>query len=172
MRRRPVCTLPPVGLQPPMTSLLAFPATAETPLVERIPEVSTKLIEPTDYLFTYGTLLRGGPRSQVLQYEAFEGEAYITDAQLFDTGHGFPAIFVGREGMVWGEVYRIVHPSTWATLDRIENGLYERVARRVHLPGKAPMARHPLAQLYVGKPEIFRPETLKLIAGGRWNANA
>jgi gamma-glutamylcyclotransferase (GGCT)/AIG2-like uncharacterized protein YtfP len=152
--------------------LLSFPATAEYTAEPIVQQPSTKLIEPSDYIFVYGSLMRGQQRSQVLENEAFEGEAYITDAELFDTGYGFPVLFCGREGMVWGEVYKISHPAVWAAIDRLENGLYFRIARRVHLPGRAPMSRHPLAQLYVGDPKIFDVKHLKPIPNGRWRENA
>jgi gamma-glutamylcyclotransferase (GGCT)/AIG2-like uncharacterized protein YtfP len=149
---------------------LSQPATSETRHPDILPIPATKLIEPTDYLWTYGTLQRGESRNQVLDGEVFEGEGYLTEGQLFDTHYGLPALFVGPKfrGTVWGEVYRIVHPAIWATLDRIENGLYFRVARRVTIPSKPPSQRQPLCQLYVANPDVFVPEALTPIPNGRW----
>jgi gamma-glutamylcyclotransferase (GGCT)/AIG2-like uncharacterized protein YtfP len=152
--------------------LLSFPATAEAREPTWLPAPVAKPIEPADLFLTYGTLMRGQGRHSLLAREEFVGEAYVRPAQLFDTGCGFPALFLGGEGTVWGEVYRILHADTWLRLDQIEGGLYHRVARRVHMPGRVPTLRTPLAQFYVGNPAIWDPKALVRIKDGRWENHA
>jgi gamma-glutamylcyclotransferase (GGCT)/AIG2-like uncharacterized protein YtfP len=129
-------------------------------------------LESVSLLFTYGTLMRGQLRHAVLEREIFEGEGYIRGGELFDTGHGFPALMLDRSGLVWGEVYRVVHPGVWVALDRIEAGLYGREVRKIWIPEKPPSLREQPAQVYVADAKVFAPQTLTRIPGGRWNNRA
>lgn len=157
-----------VNFEMTLGQLLAFPATAEIKEPLQLPQVASKTVEPADHFFTYGSLMRGQVRNAILEREVFVGEAYLDHAKLYDTDCGFPALFLGGVGKVWGEVYKIIHPETWAYLDRVEGNLYHRVARRVTVPGRTPSLRNPLVQLYVGNPEIWDVEALKRIEDGRW----
>ena len=157
-----------------MNELVLFPslrpvslqATAEHSEVgDAFPRLAQQ--ESSDLLFTYGTLMRGQPRHFALGESVFEGEANLRGFLLYDTGYGFPAILEGK-GVVQGEVYKIVNPSIWRMLDRLENGLYYRENVLVHIPSKAPNGRHVLVQTYVGSAKVFRAEQLRLIKDGRW----
>lgn len=122
--------------------------------------------EPTDLLFTYGTLCRGQSRNYILETEVFKGEAYIAQAHLWDTGYGFPALTLSAEGdQVWGEVYQIIHRQLWADLDRIENGLYDRSIHKVIIPG----SRGVLAQVYIAGSALMAGK-LAPIPSGRWSS--
>lgn len=118
----------------------------------------------SDKLFVYGTLLRGESRNHVLASEEFLGEAYVTGADLWDTGWGFPALSLGGENQVWGEVYHIRHAETWRVIDAIEAGLYTRHAVNVTLPNLSPDHRETTADVYVWA----RGHLAYRILSGRW----
>jgi gamma-glutamylaminecyclotransferase len=79
-------------------------------------------------VFVYGTLKRGFPREDLMAGAVFEGSATTQRGYaLYDLG-AYPALVVGSEGAVIGEVYW-VDPEHLAELDRYEGcpDLYGRV---------------------------------------------
>jgi gamma-glutamylcyclotransferase (GGCT)/AIG2-like uncharacterized protein YtfP len=76
-------------------------------------------------LFTYGTLMRGfrlhrllAGRSELLGRGQVRG-------RLVDLG-SYPGAVPDAAGVVHGEVYRVVEPALWATLDSAEGPQYHR----------------------------------------------
>lgn len=87
-------------------------------------------------LFTYGTLMRGECRNEIMDYAEFMGTAYVY-GQLYNYQKGsFPVLFnANNKGVgdkIFGEVYRIpdeLIEEYITLLDRIEgtaNGLYQK----------------------------------------------
>ena len=80
----------------------------------------------TDLVFFYGTLmtpLNGGGRLRVDQHLAYAGRGTIAGA-LFDLGiypAAVPAPDAASDARVWGEVYRMTHPTiVLRALDELE----------------------------------------------------
>jgi gamma-glutamylcyclotransferase (GGCT)/AIG2-like uncharacterized protein YtfP len=79
----------------------------------------------SDLLFTYGTLMRGFRLHRLLQDDAaFVGPGRVA-ARLVDLG-SYPAAVPSADGVVHGEVYRLMRPDLWRTLDSAEGPQYHR----------------------------------------------
>jgi gamma-glutamylcyclotransferase (GGCT)/AIG2-like uncharacterized protein YtfP len=78
-----------------------------------------------DLLFVYGTLMRGFRLHHLLAERA----EYVGDGEvqglLFDLG-SYPAAVRGEGRGIRGEVYRLLHPDLWGTLDSAEGSQYHR----------------------------------------------
>lgn len=71
-------------------------------------------------LFVYGTLRGSQSRSGVLKGCEYIGEHTLKGYGLYDLG-SFPAIRKeNSDNLVHGEVYRVIDPEVWATVDAIE----------------------------------------------------
>lgn len=133
----------------------------------------------SNLFFTYGTLMRGQVRHEVLASAKFLGEAQIDNARLLDTGYGFPAIQVPTSTQktpsdparaVYGEVYEVSEDHLWRLLDTIEAGLYTRQEHCVHIPSRPVGQRNQVAQVYVWN-ELARPfAEMRVIESGRWRS--
>jgi gamma-glutamylaminecyclotransferase len=88
---------------------------------------------PEHLVFTYGTLLRGEVNHDLLVQARFVSEARTEPCyELFDLGP-FPAMSMGGETSVCGEVYA-VDDATLARLDRLEghSSFYQRTRIRLN----------------------------------------
>ena len=97
-----------------------------------------------ELVFFYGTLMAGFDRRRRAEIDdklSYIGRGSIT-AALFDLGI-YPAAVPAPEGVVWGEVYRVIEPDgVLDALDEIEGydpdhpdrSLYQRVKTDVMLP--------------------------------------
>jgi gamma-glutamylcyclotransferase (GGCT)/AIG2-like uncharacterized protein YtfP len=112
-----------------------------------------------DRVFVYGTLRAGESRNEILTVEPnrFAGPASVDGAELFSLG-SFPAMVLGRDGSVVGEVYE-VDARTLQLLDRIEGvpRLYQRT--EVELTGGGRAWAYTMAK---------RPGNAERIEGGDW----
>ena len=70
-----------------------------------------------NYVFTYGTLLKGERNHHLLNDDDFVSEGYIKNFKMFDLGT-YPGIEYG-EGIVMGELY-LVDDATLKMLDELE----------------------------------------------------
>lgn len=78
-----------------------------------------------DLLFVYGTLMRGFPLHRLLDGRArYAGQRRVA-ARLFDLGT-YPASVPDAGGSVRGELYQVMDPALWATLDSVEGAQYHR----------------------------------------------
>jgi gamma-glutamylaminecyclotransferase len=87
---------------------------------------------PEHLVFTYGTLLRGEVNHDLLAQARFVAEARTEPCfELFDLG-SFPAMSMGGETAVCGEVYA-ADDATLARLDRLEGhpSFYQRTQIRL-----------------------------------------
>jgi gamma-glutamylcyclotransferase (GGCT)/AIG2-like uncharacterized protein YtfP len=76
-------------------------------------------------LFTYGTLMRGFRLHRLLAGRAeLLGRGQVR-GRLVDLG-SYPGAVPDAAGVVHGEVYRVVEPALWATLDSAEGPQYHR----------------------------------------------
>ncbi|WNB91211.1 gamma-glutamylcyclotransferase [Bacillus sp. NEB1478] len=89
-------------------------------------------------VFVYGTLRKNEANSHYLhQAECIEENCKL-EGQLYDTGHGYPALFQEKgDNPVIGEVYKVTTEQL-KQLDRLEgyeegcqNNLYEKLTCRV-----------------------------------------
>lgn len=74
-----------------------------------------------EYLFLYGTLMRGLQAMDALpagEYLQFVCESQI-QGRLYDLG-SYPGLKEGA-GLVVGEVYKVLHPEVWEVLDPYED---------------------------------------------------
>ena len=86
----------------------------------------------TEFLFVYGTLMRGFGLHRLLAGRAeYQGESEVAGL-LFDLG-AYPAALPGEGGRIRGEVYRVAHPELWQALDSAEGSQYHRGEVRVRL---------------------------------------
>lgn len=77
--------------------------------------------EERKYVFVYGTLLREESNHARLKHAAMAAErASLSGASLIDTGRGYPAMLLGGDGAVAGEVYA-VDERTLRSLDELED---------------------------------------------------
>ena len=88
-----------------------------------------------NYVFTYGTLLRGERNHHYLSDEDFVCDAYIKGFKMFDLGR-YPGIEVG-DGIVLGELY-FVDDDTLKHLDYLEevDVLYLRKITKIYTNDK------------------------------------
>ena len=85
-----------------------------------------------DFLFVYGTLMRGFPLHHLLNDQCeFVGTGTV-DGRLLDLGH-YPGAIPEEPGTVHGEVYRVLAPGLLASLDREEGYLPDAPARSLYL---------------------------------------
>ncbi len=83
------------------------------------------MIAPTAALFVYGTLMQGFGLHHLLSGRArYVGRGRVR-ARLLDLG-AYPAAVPDADGAVSGEVYEVVEPALWATLDSAEGPQYHR----------------------------------------------
>lgn len=76
-------------------------------------------------LFTYGTLMRGFRLHRLLAGRTeLLGRGQVR-GRLVDLG-SYPGAVPDGAGVVHGEVYRVVEPALWATLDSAEGPQYHR----------------------------------------------
>ena len=92
-------------------------------------------------LFVYGTLMSDGPRAGLLG----RGRRRLGRVQgrLFAMPSGYPALVLGSEGTVEGEVVEGLDESRMRMIDLYEGvpeGLYERVDVDVEIDGKSTAA--------------------------------
>jgi gamma-glutamylcyclotransferase (GGCT)/AIG2-like uncharacterized protein YtfP len=123
-----------------------------------------------DHLFLYGTLMRGEPahaRFALSTRARFIGDAWIP-GRLLDLG-GYPGLVAG-DGVVEGELHRLLDPTLLAELDRYDEcgpdaGAHANYVReRVAVPGHgAP------AWVYRYRGAFDRS---RLLADTRWGASA
>jgi gamma-glutamylaminecyclotransferase len=74
---------------------------------------------PRVRLFVYGTLKRGFAREDLMNGATFDGAAMTQRGYaLYDLGE-YPALVLGTDGVVHGEVYRVT-PEHLEALDRYE----------------------------------------------------
>lgn len=91
-----------------------------------------------DFLFVYGTLLRGqtAPLSRALeQFGEFLGAATV-EGELYSMGRypGFAdSKTAGGAAVVRGELFRVTQIDLWRAFDAYEGPEYERVVRRATL---------------------------------------
>ncbi|MFQ5898557.1 MAG: gamma-glutamylcyclotransferase [Candidatus Methylomirabilia bacterium] len=96
----------------------------------------------SDFLFVYGTLMRGLPLHHLIAGRADFVEAGTAGGGLLDLD-GYPGAVQDHGGLIRGEVYRFSAPGLLAVLDREEGydpaaedrSLYLRRQTRVHLTG-------------------------------------
>lgn len=85
-----------------------------------------------DFLFVYGTLMRGFPLHHLLTDQCeFVGAGTVTGC-LLDLGR-YPGAVPGDAGFVHGEVYRLLAPRLLAALDREEGYRPDAPARSLYL---------------------------------------
>ena len=84
-----------------------------------------------NYVFTYGTLLRGERNHHLISDRDFISEGYVKGFKMFNLGR-YPGIEYG-EGTVLGEIY-LVDDKTLAELDYLEEegSLYLRKTTKVY----------------------------------------
>jgi gamma-glutamylcyclotransferase (GGCT)/AIG2-like uncharacterized protein YtfP len=86
------------------------------------------------YLFVYGTLMRGFPLHRLLEGPAaYAGNGEVTGL-LFDLGR-YPAALRDSCGTIHGELYRVGDPGLWRTLDSAEGSQYHRRQVGVRVAG-------------------------------------
>jgi gamma-glutamylcyclotransferase (GGCT)/AIG2-like uncharacterized protein YtfP len=128
-----------------------------------------------DYLFVYGTLMRGGPLHKYLKVPnhlvTFVDTGFVKNALLYDCGD-FPVLSLGvsEEQVVWGEIFSFVEgsPVLRGHLDFIENthaGLYRRLKTLAHLEHAEMQVA---AWVYVGAGQWWKQGT-QVIPSGRWS---
>lgn len=128
-----------------------------------------------DYIFVYGTLMRGMENFRLIAPFAASVEAAEADGALYHLPYGYPALAPGGAGTVRGEAVRARDmAAALAVLDELEDyrgpgdpaNLYERVVVAVRLTSGGEVA----AYVYVWA----RPEELAAIGvpvpGGCWRA--
>lgn len=127
-------------------------------------------------VFVYGTLLSGECNHQpyLADSERVGGPARLA-AQLWDTGHSYPAVVLDANGgdaarYVRGELYRVTR-ETLTRLDELEDyygpgaiNEYERIEAEVEVEGEAGDARH-RAWVYV---YVSPPPQGRRIDSGDW----
>ena len=127
-----------------------------------------------DYLFVYGTLMRGSIFHKYLkvpQHQAtFVDTAFVQNALLYDCG-AYPVLAIGgpEEARVWGEVYSFVEgsPLLRGRLDYVENvhgGMFRRLKTMAHLENAEMQVA---AWAYVGAGQWWKVGT-QVIPSGRW----
>jgi gamma-glutamylcyclotransferase (GGCT)/AIG2-like uncharacterized protein YtfP len=79
----------------------------------------------TELLFTYGTLMRGFRLHRLLAGRAEYLAGGQVRARLIDLG-SYPGAVADPDGILHGEVYRIVDPGLWVALDSAEGPQYHR----------------------------------------------
>ena len=92
----------------------------------------------TEYLFVYGTLLKG--ESQNSRLNGCILEEYLSiPGELYDTGYGFPAAYLNgdQESVIFGELYRLPRESAsfielLDSYEDIPNGIFERNTIKVN----------------------------------------
>lgn len=131
-------------------------------------------------VFVYGTLLSAECNHEpyLADSERVGGPARLA-AQLWDTGHSYPAVVLDANGRdaahyVWGELYRVT-PGTLARLDELEDyygpgaiNEYERIEAEIEVEGEgeAAGARHRAwVYVYLSPPLQGRP-----IDSGDWRS--
>lgn len=116
------------------------------------------------YLFTYGTLMSGQCRNEILLCFGAQclGEASISGIKLYDYNNSFPVALLDNEGGITGEIYAI-EDSMWEQLlpilDQIESRGYMYNLYRV------PFEKDKELHIYLGIEEFWKDCPLKEIAG-------
>ena len=91
-----------------------------------------------DFLFTYGTLMRGFPlHALVAERAEWVGEGRVA-GRLIDLGR-YPGAFPDDRGTIYGEVYRLRSAVDWTTLDSAEGPQYHRSRVTVRLTDGRPI---------------------------------
>ncbi len=127
-----------------------------------------------DYLFVYGTLMRGGQLHKTLSPPGspvkFIDTAFVKNAVLYDCGD-FPVLSIGAtdDKFVWGEVFSFVEgsPLLRGHLDYVENvhgGMYRRMKTMAYLET---LDMQVAAWVYVGSGQWWKTGT-QVIPTGRW----
>ena len=115
-------------------------------------------------LFTYGTLMRGFRLHRLLAGRTeLLGRGQVR-GRLVDLG-SYPGAVPDGAGVVHGEVYRVVEPALWATLDSAEGPQYHR--REVTVRSEDGRALAASMYWYVGPLDRGVP-----IPGGDYRAHA
>jgi len=86
----------------------------------------------TEFLFVYGTLMRGFTLHPLLEGRAEYRGAGTVQARLLDLG-SYPAAVRDPDAQVTGEVYRVSEPGFWTVLDSAEGPQYHREEVRVRM---------------------------------------
>ncbi len=113
-------------------------------------------------LFVYGTLQADGPAAALLR--GLPRERAVVLGRLYALPAGYPAMVVGGEAEVHGELIREVDPRTLAVIDAYEGvgeGLYRRETVRAWFG-----LRQGPAWAYVMDDPTARGG--RLLPGGRW----
>jgi gamma-glutamylcyclotransferase (GGCT)/AIG2-like uncharacterized protein YtfP len=92
-------------------------------------------------VFVYGTLRKGESNAHFLDNAKCVDENCTIEGQLYDTGYGYPALFMEKGAFpVKGELYKVTSEQL-KRLDRLEgyeagalNNLYERVVEKISTP--------------------------------------
>lgn len=134
-------------------------------------------------LFTYGTLMRGECRNEIMDYAEFQGTAYVY-GQLYNYQRGgFPVLFnannKGAGDKVFGEVYRIpdeLLEEYITLLDRIEgtaSGLYQKRGVTVTMEHDTDKTMHCFyyegAGVWINE-GTGKPHNSLIRITGRWNS--
>ena len=91
-----------------------------------------------DFLFVYGTLMRGFPLHHLLNDQCeFMGTGTV-NGRLMDLGH-YPGAVPEEPETVHGEVYRLPAPGLLASLDRKEGYRPDAPARSLYLRRLTPV---------------------------------
>lgn len=113
-------------------------------------------------LFVYGTLRSGEPQSSLLG-NLGRRPAWIKGV-LYALPAGYPAVVVGGDNRVQGELVDAPDERLLALLDRYEGvseGLYTRVSCEIHLGLRA-------ARGWVYVMDLARARTGRIVPDGRW----
>lgn len=126
-------------------------------------------------LFTYGTLMQGGPAHALFADCITSSRPARTRGRLYALDAGYPALVEGDDAWVYGLLVELREPAPWSRLDAYEDcdptdpkgSLYHRVQRPVETDDGwveawcyvMPADRPPLAP---GRGARFIPE-------GRWS---
>ncbi len=85
-------------------------------------------------LLVYGTLMRGFALHHLLEGRAsFVGDGALR-GRLYDLG-AYPGAVPGDDGLIHGEVYRVLEPALWSVLDSAEGAQYHRREASVTIKG-------------------------------------
>jgi gamma-glutamylcyclotransferase (GGCT)/AIG2-like uncharacterized protein YtfP len=115
-------------------------------------------------LFVYGTLRTGESQAPLLG--TLERRPAWVRGQLYALPAGYPAVVLGAEGRVHGELVAAPDERLLALLDRyegVDEGLYERVQCEVHLGLRSALG-------WVYAMSASRARSGRLVRDGRWRS--
>jgi gamma-glutamylcyclotransferase (GGCT)/AIG2-like uncharacterized protein YtfP len=114
----------------------------------------------TQYLFAYGTLMKGERHHVYMNDDAFMGEAFLSGYQLYELGK-FPGL-VKEDGCLLGEIYR-VDDQERKMIDQLEGSRYKIAHDFVLTDNEAYYV-----YFYIYEPPAYRHYPKSYTINGKW----